>query len=360
MSERDAYFVMLDRLALGYSPGEEANEPLTVALVDDLDETEAKQLLAALEFELPDFVSALVYVEKATAVRNAEPGRYLSQCRRARITKQELAKRAEGQEFDVLYRTAQAAIEFAHELRLLRKATENDETPNRFEVTDKESGRSVIFDATGMQHWHGTRDEGWSDDEMVSEYTVRMDLFRDAAGFWTLVSERFHNLADFACGAEAERLSDAEAAEWLVRQGHDPPLDVADLAAHLHFRPGPPVENAPARNGQADRPVWNRDTGELHFRGRMVRKVKHSAKNVRLLLASFAESNWEYHADSPFPPGEVGKGKLRETVASANEGLTGIRFFSDGSGEGACWEVVDDGGDSVNGQASHPDDTVPF
>jgi hypothetical protein len=93
---------------------------------------------------------------------------------------------------------------------------------------------------------------------------------------------------------------------------------------------GEPV--VPERN---DVPQWNAVTGELSYKGKVVRRVSVRAARVRTVLDAFQCDGWPVHVDSPLPP-KKGSYLLRDTVRTIN--LCTIRFFSDGKGQGISWQ----------------------
>jgi hypothetical protein len=91
-----------------------------------------------------------------------------------------------------------------------------------------------------------------------------------------------------------------------------------------------------------DRPVWNRDTSQLHYRGEIVRRVvsPSRASSICRILDAFQEDGWPERIDDPLPGGP-GAQRLRETIRTLNKGLAKIRFRADGTSTGIVWEVAD-------------------
>ena len=89
----------------------------------------------------------------------------------------------------------------------------------------------------------------------------------------------------------------------------------------------------------SDKPEWDPDRNELWFRGRCVRTVRGRtvATNIHVILDVFHEDGWPTRIDDPLPNGP-NHGRLRSTVATLNEELSGMVFLSDGTGEGIRWE----------------------
>jgi len=175
---------------------------------------------------------------------------------------------------------------------------------------------------------------------MAQEY-----LYRLASGRFVAIREREHREG----GRETprvKRLSDEDAAAWLLFGYFEPPADIANLAEQHRFK-----DQLPPRNDEhgdtpsdVDAPMirWNKDTCTLTVNGTVARKVRglSVAKNVATVLDCFEGDGWPQRIDSPFTSDESGKQTCRETIRSLNEGLLLIRFKADGSGEGILWEFI--------------------
>jgi hypothetical protein len=88
-------------------------------------------------------------------------------------------------------------------------------------------------------------------------------------------------------------------------------------------------------------PVWKKAAGELLYLGNVIREVKPTATNLRLILNSFQETGWPAWIYDPFPPDHEASDRRRRAVATLNQGLTGIRFLCEGNGKKISWEAVD-------------------
>lgn len=97
-------------------------------------------------------------------------------------------------------------------------------------------------------------------------------------------------------------------------------------------------ESTPA----AQRPRWDRDTGKLHYGGKLARQVQNPgrATNIVAILDAFEEQGWPARIDDPLPDGGD-KQRLREAIRTLNQGLSRLRFRADGTGSGICWEPAD-------------------
>ncbi len=96
-----------------------------------------------------------------------------------------------------------------------------------------------------------------------------------------------------------------------------------------------------AGQGDVRKPRWLKDKGELWFEGKIVRKIRATARatNVVALLDALEESNWPSPIDDPITTGGDSSTR-RRTVESLNKDLTGIRFSCAGDGESFRWEIL--------------------
>jgi len=123
-----------------------------------------------------------------------------------------------------------------------------------FEVLDAESGALLVFDPRDTQQWGPVHEgEDWDPIEEIHRIGLRITLYWHADGHWTLVTERTHWEAGYPGPPDAHRLGDADAADWLVRHGFDPPSDVAHLAGGSFFKPGTPAPQPPLEQSLIDR-----------------------------------------------------------------------------------------------------------
>lgn len=96
-----------------------------------------------------------------------------------------------------------------------------------------------------------------------------------------------------------------------------------------------------AGQGDVRKPRWLKDKGELWFEGKIVRKIRATARatNVVALLDALEESNWPSPIDDPITTGGDSSTR-RRTVESLNKDLTRIRFSCAGDGESFRWEIL--------------------
>lgn len=108
-----------------------------------------------------------------------------------------------------------------------------------------------------------------------------------------------------------------------------------------------PTEERPAdglaatRARREVRPSWNKQLGELRYRGHVIREVKAEAENLRSILDAFEMDGWPDEIYDPFPADDASD-RRRRAVATLNSGLDGIRFFSTGNGRRIGWKPIDD------------------
>lgn len=103
--------------------------------------------------------------------------------------------------------------------------------------------------------------------------------------------------------------------------------------------PAPPV--APVSPETALQPEWDKAVSELRLGGKVIKRVRgpNVAKNVVMVLDCFQDEGWQRHIFDPLP-GARDQKRLHDTVASLNKNLEGLRFRTDGSGEGICWDLT--------------------
>jgi len=90
-----------------------------------------------------------------------------------------------------------------------------------------------------------------------------------------------------------------------------------------------------------EKPVWDKDRGQLRVGGVVVRKVSGKATNVIRVLDAFAKACWPHSIPDPQPRlghQSIEPGQRADTIRSLNEGLEQIRFRGDGSGQRIQWD----------------------
>lgn len=91
------------------------------------------------------------------------------------------------------------------------------------------------------------------------------------------------------------------------------------------------------------RPRW--DGHALWLGDRLVKRLDSPSIAQRCILAAFQEENWPTRIDDPLPRSERARQDPKDRLRNVVRNLNGcqkdarIRFRSDGTGEGICWEV---------------------
>lgn len=206
---------------------------------------------------------------------------------------------------------------------------------------DSDSDKPFVFDATGATHWGPrTDEEEWLPIDGFFAIQVDRVLYQHETGHWTLISWKTHY--EFGkLDPEARRLNDAEAADWLVRNGYDAPPELAYLVADVFFTPGRPVEKGTAESNKNEplKPSWDGERRELSFAGEICKAFKQPAPNQTRILETFEESGWPARIDDPISPlpGSVQRQRLADAVRGLKKNGV-IHFELDGTGEGVVWD----------------------
>jgi len=98
-------------------------------------------------------------------------------------------------------------------------------------------------------------------------------------------------------------------------------------------------------------PQWNKETGELRWKGQVVRRVVQRAVNIIAILNTFEEQGWPVKIKDPLaqeidskvtakPQQAANLWRLHDTIKSLNHGLEVLRFHADGASEGVYWQVL--------------------
>ncbi len=267
------------------------------------------------------------------------------------------------------YRLASYAVWYAEELRRLRPQEATVQAQRRFEVYDTETGKALVFDEKDtIQHWGPVVEFEFLSGSAMRAYDdcpdveVTMDLYRYHSGQWTLLTERtYPEFGPIGLNMpEATRLSDTEAAKWLVQNRFEIPEDVSQLAEEAFYTPDPPAtknDTVPDCDEPA-KPRWDTEHRELSFGGKLCKKFRQPAENQTRLLDAFEESGWPTSIDDPIPPSRSGdqRQRLADTVRGLNKNSNGmIRFELDGTGESVIWKPKPE-----NDDGDAPASEIPF
>ncbi len=82
------------------------------------------------------------------------------------------------------------------------------------------------------------------------------------------------------------------------------------------------------------RPVWNPNSGQLHFGGKVIRKVRlmKQPSSVQVVLEAFEAANWPESIACP-----RGMKSLSEALRTLNSGLKRITFHAQAGGTSISW-----------------------
>jgi hypothetical protein len=93
-------------------------------------------------------------------------------------------------------------------------------------------------------------------------------------------------------------------------------------------------------------PQWDRQCRVLRVGQCVVKQYRRPSPNQDMVLAAFQKEDWPHRIDDPLPPqGEQEpKCRLHDTIKWLNRHQEHrlIRFLGDGTGEGVCWELIND------------------
>lgn len=113
----------------------------------------------------------------------------------------------------------------------------------------------------------------------------------------------------------------------------------------------PPLDSSEAERGSGSsdagdprKPSWNKETCELSFRGKVIRKVAPRAENCIRVLSSFEELGWPKRLDDPLPDGPDAK-RVHDTCDTLNDLVAPytIRFRPGGDGKSFKWLESNEG-----------------
>ncbi|HMO84732.1 MAG TPA: hypothetical protein PKC18_07420 [Lacipirellulaceae bacterium] len=185
--------------------------------------------------------------------------------------------------------------------------------------------------------------------EQLRNVRTNLGVLQIAERIWNevLSADDRRQLGERAAPA-AQRVGDPPLRDLIVRhwadvRGFSPDRVMLDLAleasvidAGLHRRLLRQLGEEADDADNPPKPVWDRERGELKYRGDRVRKVSSRATNIRRILDAFQEDRWPARVDNPLSGGADSK-KLRDALNRLNQGLHGLRFFADGTASGILW-----------------------
>jgi hypothetical protein len=88
---------------------------------------------------------------------------------------------------------------------------------------------------------------------------------------------------------------------------------------------------------QFERPLWDREVGELRWGNQLIRTVArfNRANQIVMVFDAFERQNWQHRINDPIVPSDPER--LNQTIRTINRNLLVIRFSSDGTGAGIRW-----------------------
>ena len=125
---------------------------------------------------------------------------------------------------------------------------------------------------------------------------------------------------------------------WIKLRGGSQVRAVLDIAHELNLLTHAEYRSLLRENEEqaapTPHPSWDKDAGELRFRGGIIRKVKGSvAKRVVEILDCFQIDGWQTSIWNPFPPDY----SVTDAVHSLNAGLTKIKFHVGANQQSIYW-----------------------
>ncbi len=240
----ERYFI----LSCPYDPHSGPSEEFenVIAELDDLTAEEAEQVVKATELSeaspYPEDVSDVtVWCESESTSRN-NMASHLLRRRRADAIREALSD--PDTDYDQRhYRFARCAVWCAEELRKLRTQDTTRQSKRRFEVHDTTTGKTLLFDANNTTQWGPVNDESEQErkPDGMPMWDIKVTLYRHIWGHWTKLDESTSRGQPERETPTVTRISDAEAADWLVRNDFPVPKDISHLADAAFFTPGPPA-----------------------------------------------------------------------------------------------------------------------
>jgi hypothetical protein len=102
------------------------------------------------------------------------------------------------------------------------------------------------------------------------------------------------------------------------------------------------AESPNGRGGVPDLPLWDGQSGELHYRGRLIKRFRNAASNQRKILEEFQRQRWPEELADPLPAdrGVNRKQRLHDTIKNLNRGQEAprLRFYGADAGHAVGWK----------------------
>ena len=146
----------------------------------------------------------------------------------------------------------------------------------------------------------------------------------------------YHRLGTVGMWAKARQTSDEQAVlEGSVGVGHLSQANYEWLQREMGI--GPAKSNAEPSSAPPV-PAWDKNTGELRYGGKLIRRIRVMAKpsNIQRIVDAFQEEDWLRRIDNPLSGG-ADQHRLHLTLQSLNQGLEQIRFHGHEGGRAILW-----------------------
>lgn len=225
-----------------------------------------------------------------------------------------------------------SALNRLSEIRCLRRGnriTNSEELRQKREVLTSLVAAGHEYDLTGLTiHQARRRLAGLGVPACGTPNLAIFDDESDEPAFVTASEDWVFGLGRIQCEPD---LSPAERARLLRSPS---------VREFLYFEIPPGVDFYDAT--RAVKPVWHAATGELYYKGSLIKKYGQNAIRQRSLLHAFEEQGWPPRIADPVHVlgGEDSPGRLRQTVGDLLRGLPKplvITFECDGTGKGVKW-----------------------
>lgn len=177
--------------------------------------------------------------------------------------------------------------------------------------------------------------------ELMETTLSRINTSASLARIWqALFNEADRRSLGVDCHAACTAHGDAAGMWSNLHRGCSRPKAIIELGKrlnflddlHYHWLLREIGETHDPRDGS--RPNWNPNSGKLHFRGRLIRKVRllKQPSCVQVVLEAFEAAGWPESINCP-----TGVKKLSESLRTLNSGLKRIRFHAQAGGTAIRW-----------------------
>jgi hypothetical protein len=117
-----------------------------------------------------------------------------------------------------------------------------------------------------------------------------------------------------------------------------------DGPATVDAQSGPSILRLANTDSSPELPHWDRQARVLRLGDQVVKRFRQSPSNQEAVLSAFEEEGWPPRIDDPLPSrqGQDSVRRLNLTIWRLNKHQRNhlLRFFSDDTGAGICWEPL--------------------